>query len=126
MSNPEAPILLASRPETVEVAVRKMRLETLGVIVSREILEAVVSKCSEPRDERVRFLYRIVDWPMEIENAFELERFEHLLSELEVTGYEREEILLDATGGTRPMRLGAALALSTQGPPSRSSCRCSR
>lgn len=34
-------ILLASRPETVEVALKKLRPETLGVIVSQEILEAV-------------------------------------------------------------------------------------
>src|SRR5215204_3273139 len=92
-------ILLASRPETVEVAVRKMRPETLGVIVSQEILEAVVLKCSELKG-KARFLYRVVDSPMEIGDAFG--RFEHLLSELEELGYGREEVLLDATGGTPP------------------------
>ncbi len=34
----QALILLASRPETVEVAVERLRYETLGVIVSRKIL----------------------------------------------------------------------------------------
>src|SRR5919109_3045168 len=42
-------------------------------------------------------------------------RFEHLLSELEGMGYGRGEVLLDATGGTTPMRLGAALAAMTRG-----------
>ncbi len=60
----QALVLLATRPETVEVAVRRMRSETLGVIVSQEILEAVVTKCLDLRDEGVRFLYRIVDSPM--------------------------------------------------------------
>ena len=113
MSNPRALILLASRPDTVEVAVLKMRPKILGVIVSQEILETVILKCSELRDEGARFLYRVVDSPMEIGDAFE--RFEHLLSELEGMGYGREEVLLDATGGTTPMRLGVALAAMTRG-----------
>src|SRR5215208_6904616 len=50
---------------------------------------------------------------MEIGDSFS--RFEHLLSELEGLGYGREEVLLDATGGTTPMRLGAALAAMTRG-----------
>lgn len=105
-------ILLASRPETVEITVLKLRPEVLGVIVSQEILEAVVLKCSELKGE-ARFLYRVVDSPMEIGDSFS--RFEHLLSELEGMGYGREEVLLDATGGTTPMRLGAALAAMTRG-----------
>ncbi len=109
----QALVLLATRPETVEVAVRRMRSETLSVIVSQEILDAVVTKCSDLRDEGVRFLYRIVDSPMEIGDSFS--RFKHLLSELEVMGYGREEVLLDATGGTTPMRLGMALAAMTRG-----------
>ncbi len=111
-TNTRALILLASRPETVEVAVEKMRPETLGVIVSQEILEAVVLKCSELKG-RARFLYRVVDSPMEIGDAFG--RFEHLLSEIEGMGYGREGVLLDATGGTTPMRLGVALAAITRG-----------
>jgi CRISPR-associated protein (TIGR02710 family) len=105
-------ILLASRPETVQVAVERLRPETLGVIVSQEILEAVVLKCSELKG-KARFLYRVVDSPMEIGDAFD--RFEHLLAELEGMGYGRENVLLDATGGTTPMRLGVALAAITRG-----------
>src|SRR5829696_1303592 len=112
LESARALILLASRPESVEIAVEKMRPETLGVIVSQEILEAVVLKCSELK-EKAQFLYRVVDSPMEIGDAFG--RFEYLLSELEGMGYGREEVLLDATGGTTPMRLGAALAAMTRG-----------
>ena len=110
--NSNALILLASRPESVEIAVQKLRPETLSVIVSQEILEAVVLKCSELKGE-ARFLYRVVGSPMEIGDSFS--RFEHLLSELEGMGYGRGEVLLDATGGTTPMRLGAALAAMTRG-----------
>jgi CRISPR-associated protein (TIGR02710 family) len=50
---------------------------------------------------------------MEISDAFA--KFELVLSELEELGYGREDILLDATGGTTPMRLGVALAAMTRG-----------
>lgn len=113
MTRAKTLILLASRPETMEVAVKKLRPEVLGVIVSQEILEAVTLKCSELRSLGVEFRYRMVDSPMEIGDAFS--RFEHLLSELEGMGYGREDVLLDATGGTTPMRLGAALAAMTRG-----------
>jgi len=106
-------ILLASRPETVEVAVERLGPEVVGVIVSQEILETITLKCSQLRARGVEFRYRMVDSPMEIGDAFS--RFEHLLSELEELGYGREEVLLDATGGTTPMRLGAALAAMTRG-----------
>src|SRR5215218_10273648 len=49
-----------------------------------------------------RLLYRMVDDPM-------------ALSDLAALGYGRAEIFLDATGGTTPMRLGAALAAMTRG-----------
>lgn len=113
MIQTKALILLASRPETVEVAVERLRPQVIGVIVSQEILEAVTLKCSELRSRGVEFRYRMVDSPMEIGDAFS--RFEHLLSELEGMGYGRDTVLLDATGGTTPMRLGAALAAMTRG-----------
>src|SRR5215211_6622640 len=55
----------------------------------------------------------MVDDPMEISDAFR--KFELALSDLEALGYKREEVLLDATGGTTPMRLGGALAAMTRG-----------
>src|SRR5215210_3666157 len=113
MSNPgQAIILLASRPESVEIAVREMRPGVLAVIVSQEVLEPVVLKGRELKDE-ARLLYRMVNDPMEISDAFH--KFELALSDLEALGYGREKILLDATGGTTPMRLGAALAAMTRG-----------
>src|SRR5215207_5732855 len=47
MVSARALILLASRPESVEIAVREMRPEVLAVIVSQEVLEAVVLKGTE-------------------------------------------------------------------------------
>jgi hypothetical protein len=96
----------------VEIAVRKMRPGVLAVIVSQEVLEAVVLKGTELKGE-ARLLYRMVDDPMEISDAFH--KFELALSDLEALGYGREGLLLDTTGGTTPMRLGAALAAMTRG-----------
>jgi CRISPR-associated protein (Cas_Cas02710) len=62
---------------------------------------------------KARLLYRMVDDPMEISDAFH--KFELALSDLEALGYGRELVLLDATGGTTPMRLGTALAAMTRG-----------
>lgn len=106
-------ILLASRPESVEIAVESLRPERVGIISSQEVLEAIVLRCARLKRTGVKFTYHLVDSPMEISDAFG--RFERLLSELEAMGYGREEVLLDATGGTTPMRLGAALAAMTRG-----------
>ncbi len=110
---PRALILLASRPESVELLVRRLRPEVLGLIVSQGIIEPVVLKCAELNGQGVRFLYRLVNSPMEISESFQ--SFESVLSELEGLGYGYQEVLLDATGGTTPMRLGAALAAMTRG-----------
>ena len=113
MRSARALILLASRPESVRIAVEKLRPERMGIISSQEVLEAIVLRCVELKGSGVKFTYHLVDSPMEISDAFG--RFERLLSELEGEGYGRDEILLDATGGTTPMRLGAALAAMTRG-----------
>ena len=89
-----------------------MRPGVLAVIVSQEVLEPVVLKGTELKGD-THLLYRMVDNPMEISDAFH--KFELTLSDLEALGYGREEVLLDATGGTTPMRLGAALAAMTRG-----------
>jgi len=109
----KALILLASRPESVGIAVEMLRPERMGIISSQEVLEAIVLRCAELKGAGVEFTYHLVDSPMEISDAFG--RFERLLAELTDEGYGREEILLDATGGTTPMRLGAALAAMTRG-----------
>ncbi len=109
----KALILLASRPVTVEVAVENLSPKVIGLILSQEILAPVVAKCRELGRHGVEFRYRLVDSPMEIGDAFG--RFEHLLAELEEMGYAHEDVLLDATGGTTPMRLGAALGAEQGG-----------
>lgn len=100
-------IMVVSRTEPVELAVEKFQPEVVGLILSQDILGPVVMK-SQELGTRTAFLYRIVDSPMEIGNSFE--RFEHLLSELEGMEYAPEDVVLDVTGGTTPMRFGAALA----------------
>jgi CRISPR-associated protein (TIGR02710 family) len=104
--------MVVSRFDTVEIAVEELEPEVVGVILSQDILSPIVTKCAE-LEPRTRLRYRIVDSPMEIGHSFE--RFEHLLSELEGLGYAPEDVILDVTGGTTPMRFGAALAAMTRG-----------
>jgi hypothetical protein len=105
-------IMVISRIDTIELAVEEFEPEIVGVILSKDILGPIVTKCTE-LEPRTTFLYRIVDSPMEISHSFE--RFEHLLSELESLGYTPQDVILDVTGGTTPMRFGAALAAMTRG-----------
>lgn len=105
-------IMVVSRTDAIEIAVQELEPEIVGVIVSHDILGPVVMKCEE-LGPRTVFRYRLVDSPMEIGHSFE--RFEHLLSELEELGYAPEDVILDVTGGTTPMRFGAALAAMTRG-----------
>lgn len=107
----KALILLASRPESVGIAVEELRPECLAVISSQAVLPAIVAKCAE--FESVRFFYRMVDHPMEISDTFS--KFDLALSDLEDAGYERDAILLDTTGGPSPMKIGAALAAMSSG-----------
>ncbi len=105
-------IMVVSRTDTIQLAVEEFEPEMVGVILSQDILGPIVAKCEE-LEARTTFRYRIVDSPMEISHSFE--RFEHLLSELESLGYASEDVILDVTGGTTPMRFGAALAAMTRG-----------
>jgi CRISPR-associated protein (TIGR02710 family) len=108
----KALIMVVSRTDPVELAVEEFGPELVGLILSQDILGPVVIKCQELGD-RTQFRYRIVDSAMEIGDSFE--RFEHLLAELEGMGYAPEDVVLDVTGGTTPMRFGAALAAMTRG-----------
>ena len=105
-------IMVVSRTDTIELAVKEFEPEMVGVILSQDILGPIVAKCQE-LEPGATFRYRIVDSPMEISHSFE--RFEHLLSELESLGYAPQDVILDVTGGTTPMRFGAALAAMTRG-----------
>ncbi len=108
----KALIMLVSRTDAVETAVEALEPEVVGIISSQDFLGPVAKKCGE-LESRATFRYRLVDSPMEIHDSFE--RFEHLYSELESLGYAAEDVVLDASGGTTPMRLGAALAAMTRG-----------
>lgn len=107
-----AAIMVVSRLDAIEVALRTLRPEVVGLIASQDIVGPVAAKCEELKSQ-VLFRYRLVDSPMEIGDSFE--RFEHLLSELESLGYGAGDVVLDASGGTTPMRFGAALAAMTRG-----------
>lgn len=108
----KALITVVSRTEAIDTAVEALRPEVVGVISSQDVMGAVGKKCEE-LGSRAVFRYRLVDSPIEIHDSFE--RFEHLFSELEELGYTADEVVLDASGGTTPMRLGAALAANTRG-----------
>jgi CRISPR-associated protein (TIGR02710 family) len=108
----KALIMVVSRTDAIEIAVQELKPEAVGLILSQDILGPVVMKCEE-LGPRAKFRYRLVDSPMEIGNSFE--RFEHLLSEIQGFGYAPEDVILDVTGGTTPMRFGAALAAMTRG-----------
>jgi len=45
---------------------------------------------------------------MQIGESFR--RFDHTLAQFQRAGYSNSELLLDATGGTTPLRVGASLA----------------
>lgn len=108
----KALIVVVSRTDALERSVDVISPEVVGVISSQDFLSEVVIKCKE-LEPRATCRYRLVDSPMEIHDAFE--RFEHLFAELEGFGYTAEEVIADVSGGTTPMRLGAALAAMTRG-----------
>ncbi|WP_119065767.1 TIGR02710 family CRISPR-associated CARF protein [Rubrobacter indicoceani] len=108
----KALIMVVSRVEAVEAAVEQLSPEIVAVITSQGIAGDVAVECQRLKD-RVKFLYAIVDSPMEIQHSFG--RFEHLFGLLEERGYPAKDVVLDATGGTTTMRLGTALAAISKG-----------
>ena len=105
-------IMAVSRPDALDVAVEKVGPEIVGLITSQNIHAKIVQRSIE-LEGRARFLHGMVDSPMEIQDSFG--RFEYLLGLLEEEGYGEEDVLLDATGGTTPMRLGAVFAAMQRG-----------
>ena len=55
--------MVVSRTDAVEVAVEELKPEVVGVIISQDILEPVVMKCSAIKSQAT-FRYRIVDSPI--------------------------------------------------------------
>jgi CRISPR-associated protein (TIGR02710 family) len=108
----KALIMVVSRVDAVERAVERLAPEAVAVVSSQDIFGEVAVECRK-LGEKAKFLYGIVDSPMEIRDSFG--RFEYLFGELRKMGYSPEGIVLDATGGTTTMRLGAALAAISEG-----------
>ncbi|MDQ3238512.1 MAG: hypothetical protein M3Q54_13410 [Actinomycetota bacterium] len=61
-------LAMVSRTEAVETAVGAFHPEIVGVIFSQNFLGEVARKCEE-LEPRLRILYRLVDSPMEIQDA---------------------------------------------------------
>jgi CRISPR-associated protein (Cas_Cas02710) len=89
--------------EVVEAAIQLHEEDT-----SQESLEEIIVGCSGLRQRGVDFKYQPLDEAMEIGESFK--RFDRVLAQFQRTGYSNRDILLDATGGTTPLRVGAALA----------------
>lgn len=114
MVSTEALIILSLRPKAVEVAVEHLQPKVVAVVTSQENLVNIAVKCSELERERgAEFKCFPLDEAMEIGEAFR--RFDRILSQLKNMGYEHKDILLDATGGTTPLRVGAVLAAMMRG-----------
>jgi hypothetical protein len=105
---PKSIILLASRPETVEIAVQRLAPAMSGVIFSQDVLLAIAEKCKELEDRNVVFRFKMVDDPMEISDTFS--KFEPMLAELESAGLSSEEF---PAGREECGDSGAALAAMT-------------
>src|SRR5215213_10762644 len=104
----QALIIIALRAKAVENAVDHLQPKAVTVVTSQESLEEIIVGCTELRQRGVDFKYQPLDEAMEIGESFK--RFDRVLSQFQRMGYGNRDILLDATGGTTPLRVGAALA----------------
>ncbi len=108
MVSARALIIIALRTRAIENAVQHLRPESVTVVTSQESLMDITDGCAEIRRRVGNFRVQPLDEAMRADEAFK--RFDHELSRLQRRGYEHKDILLDATGGTTPLRVGAALA----------------
>src|SRR5215211_7106917 len=104
----QALIIIALRAKAVENAVDHLQPKAVTVVTSQESLEEIIVGCSGLRQRGVGFKYQPLDEAMEIAESFK--RFDRVLAQFQRMGYSNRDILLDATGGTTPLRVGAALA----------------
>ena len=104
----QALIIIALRAKAVENAVDHLQPKAVTVVTSQESLEEIIVGCSGLHQRGVDFKYQPLDEAMEIGESFR--RFDRVLAQFQRTGYSNRDILLDATGGTTPLRVGAALA----------------
>jgi len=108
LDSAQALIIIALRVKAVENAVDHLQPKLVTVVTSQESLEEIIVGCSGLRQRGVDFKYQPLDEAMEIGEAFR--RFDRVLAQLQRMGYGNRDIFLDATGGTTPLRVGAALA----------------
>lgn len=108
MDSARALIIIALRAKAVENAVDHLQPKAVTVVTSQESLEEIIVGCSGLRQRGVDFKYQPLDEAMEIGESFK--RFDRVLAQFQRVGYANRDILLDATGGTTPLRVGATLA----------------
>src|SRR5215211_8811197 len=104
----QALIIIALRAKAVENAVDHLQPKAVTVVTSQESLEEIIVGCSGLRQRGEDFTYQPLDEAMQIGESFR--RFDRVLAQFQRMGYSHNDILLDATGGTTPLRVGAALA----------------
>ncbi len=101
-------LIIALRAKAVETAIDHLQPRMVAVVTSQESIDDLFVGCMPFRERGVEFKWHPMDDSMQIGEAFR--RFDRVLSQFQRSGYSNSEILLDATGGTTPLRVGAALA----------------
>jgi hypothetical protein len=96
----QALIIIALRAKAVD----HLQPKAVTVVTSQESLEEIIVGCSRLREGGADFKYQALDEAMEIGESFK--RFDRVLAQFQRAGYSNREILLDATGGTTPLRVG--------------------
>jgi CRISPR-associated protein (TIGR02710 family) len=104
----QALIIIALRAKAVETAVEHLRPKMVAVVTSQESIDDMFVGCMPLRERGVEFKWHPMDDSMQIGESFR--RFDRVLAQFQRMGYGNREILLDATGGTTPLRVGACLA----------------
>src|SRR5215216_4865532 len=80
----------------------------VAVVTSQDSIDDVFVGCMPLRERGVEFKWHPMDDSMQIGESFR--RFDRVLAQFQRAGYSNRELLLDATGGTTPLRVGASLA----------------
>jgi hypothetical protein len=80
----------------------------VAVVTSQDSIDDMFVGCMPFRERGVEFKWHPMDDSMQIGEAFR--RFDRVRAQFQRSGYSNSEILLDAMGGTTPLRVGASLA----------------
>jgi hypothetical protein len=104
----QALIIIALRAKAVETAIDHLQPKMVAVVTSQESIDDMFVGCMPFRERGVEFKWHPMDDSMQIGEAFR--RFDRVRAQFQRSGYSNSEILLDAMGGTTPLRVGASLA----------------